>query len=307
MTLYLRIHMVYIFALLFLASLIALPIGILKPSIIFRKGNVGRKKATAILTGLIVLFFILIGATAPPTETNVASMSDTSTPSTELQTAITTEASQPTPTSTHSGVMVKVVNVVDGDTIKIETGETVRYIGIDTPETVDPRKPVMCYGNEASDKNTELVEGKVVELEKDISETDKYGRLLRYIWLDGVLINELLVREGYAKSSSYPPDVKYQDRFVEAQRLAREEQKGLWSSTCSISSTPKPTTKPAQSNTNSNAGVTQPVTGGSYTCSCSKTCAQMSSCAEAQYQLNACGCSARDNDGDGIACDADCQ
>lgn len=81
----------------------------------------------------------------------------------------------------------KVVRVIDGDTIEIEGGDRVRYIGIDTPETVDPRKPVQCYGQEASNKNKELVEGKTVELEKDVSETDKYGRLLRYVWLGDML------------------------------------------------------------------------------------------------------------------------
>ena len=139
--------------------------------------------------------------------------------------------------------------------------------------------------------------------EKDISEKDKYGRLLRYIWVDDVLINELLVREGYAQSSSYPPDVKYQNRFVEAQRVARGEQKGLWSSACAVQNEPKPTT----ANTTTVGGVQPSGGSGSYTCNCAKTCGQMSSCAEAQYQLTVCGCSKRDGDGDGIACDSDCQ
>ena len=129
--------------------------------------------------------------------------------------------------------LILVTRVIDGDTIEIEGGKRVRYIGIDTPETVDPRKPVQCFGKEASSRNKKLVEGKKVYLEKDISETDKYGRLLRYIWIDNVLVNELLVREGYAYSSSYPPDIKYQENFDEAQRLAKKENKGLWS-TCSL-------------------------------------------------------------------------
>jgi len=193
----------------------------------------------------------------------------------------------------------------------------VRYIGIDTPENVHPSKQVQCYGKEASEKNTELVEGKVVELEKDVSERDKYGRLLRYIWLGDMLINEILVREGYAQSSSYPPDVKYQDRFVAAQSVARSEQKGLWGPVCNVPSTPKattvkPTSAPIQNPVqdaggSASSGNTQPATGGSYSCNCSKTCPQMSSCAEAQYQLNVCGCSKRDADKDGIACDSDCQ
>jgi len=123
----------------------------------------------------------------------------------------------------------RVKRVIDGDTIELESGKTVRYIGIDTPETVHPSKPVQCFGVEASNKNKELVLGKEIKLEKDISETDKHGRLLRYVWLDNVLVNNLLVRQGYAVSSTHPPDVKYQDKFLESQRLARQENRGLWS------------------------------------------------------------------------------
>lgn len=198
----------------------------------------------------------------------------------------------------------KVARVVDGDTIKLESGEVVRYIGIDTPETVDPRKPVQCFGKEASAKNRELVEGKEVKLEKDVSNTDKYDRLLRYIWLDGVLINELLVREGYAKSYSYPPDIKYQDRIVAAQKLAREENKGLWGGACN----PVTTTKTAPLTTVKSTQSTAPTntnTGG-YTCDCSKSCTAIASCEEAYFQLNNCGCSARDGDGDGIPCESLC-
>ena len=222
----------------------------------------------------------------------------------------------------------KVARVVDGDTIKLETGEVVRYIGIDTPETVHPSKPVQCYGKEASDKNRELVEGKEVKLEKDVSETDKYGRLLRYIWLGDILINEYLAREGYAHSSTYPPDVKYQDKFVQAERQARDEKKGLWGDVCNPLPTPttkqttaeSSTTTPTSQNSSSQSTQQQQTTvpqaptvqsptqtGGSYACNCSKTCPQMSSCEEAQYQLNVCGCKARDADKDGIACDSDCQ
>ena len=134
--------------------------------------------------------------------------------------------------------MVKVVRVVDGDTIDVEIDgkiERVRYIGIDTPETVDPRKPVQCFGVEASKKNKELVEGKMVRLEKDITDRDKYKRLLRYVWLGDALINEMLVSQGYATSYSYPPDVKYQDLFVAAEKKASEDKLGLWTACASAS------------------------------------------------------------------------
>jgi len=138
---------------------------------------------------------------------------------------------------------ILVKRVVDGDTIELETGQKVRYIGIDTPETVDPRTTTQCFGKEATAKNRELVEGKKVRLEKDVSETDKYGRLLRYVYVDEIFVNETLVREGYAFSSTYPPDVKYQDLFIEAERAAREANVGLWGSCGFIAGTK--TTLPA--------------------------------------------------------------
>jgi len=128
--------------------------------------------------------------------------------------------------------LAQVVRVIDGDTIVVLINGLeyrVRYIGINTPETVDPRKPVECFGREASQRNRELVEEKTVELEKDVSETDQYGRLLRYVWVDGEMVNAVLVSEGYAMVVTYPPDVKYQELFLELQRQALAEGQGLWS------------------------------------------------------------------------------
>ena len=124
-----------------------------------------------------------------------------------------------------------VVRVIDGDTIEVNIeGEifSVRYIGIDTPETVHPTRGEEPCGKEASDKNRELVEGNVVELEKDVSETDKYGRLLRYVYVGDIFVNAELVRLGYAQVATYPPDVKYQDSFLQLQKEAREASRGCW-------------------------------------------------------------------------------
>ena len=123
---------------------------------------------------------------------------------------------------------VLVTKVIDGDTIEIAGGRKVRYIGIDAPESLDPRKVVQCFGEEAYKKNKELVEGKRVRLEKDVSETDKYGRLLRYVYVGDIFVNRYLIREGYAYAYTFPPDIKYAEEFVQAQRKAREEKKGLW-------------------------------------------------------------------------------
>ena len=130
--------------------------------------------------------------------------------------------------------MYRVLQVVDGDTIKIEkdgTKKTIRLIGIDTPETVDPRKPVECFGKEASNKVTELLSGKSVRIEVDESQgdTDRYGRLLRYIFLpDGTNINLILIQERYAYEYTYDLSYKYQQAFKAAQIQAMEKKKGLW-------------------------------------------------------------------------------
>ena len=150
--------------------------------------------------------------------------------------------SLPTPSPTTNFIkptvqVTKVIRVVDGDTIEIEGNIKLRYIGIDTPETKHPTKGVQCFGKEASNKNKELVEGKMIRMEKDVSETDKYGRLLRYIWLvephatksSELFVNDFLVRQGYAYASTFPPDVAYSKQFVVAQQEARENNRGLWS------------------------------------------------------------------------------
>jgi micrococcal nuclease len=141
-------------------------------------------------------------------------------------------AARPTASPTPAGLEEALVtNVVDGDTIDvlIEGREMrVRYIGIDTPETVDPRRPVECFGREASERNRRLVEGRSVGLERDVSETDQYGRLLRYVWVDGGMVNAALVEEGYATAAAYPPDVRYAEMFASLQSDAREAGRGLW-------------------------------------------------------------------------------
>ena len=145
-------------------------------------------------------------------------------------------ASATVATSTASAVtpLYPVERVVDGDTLAVEmSGKSVkiRLIGLDTPETVDPRKPVQCFGKEASDKAKELLTGKSVRLEKDASqgEYDKYGRLLAYVYLpDGTLFNKFMIAEGYGHEYTYNLPYKYQLEFKEAEARARAEKKGLW-------------------------------------------------------------------------------
>ena len=100
-----------------------------------------------------------------------------------------------------------------------------RYIGIDTPE-IYPE--VEAFGREARQANRRLVEGKEVHLERDVSETDKYGRLLRYVYVDGVFVNAELVKQGLARAKTYPPDTKYQDYLEKIETEAREAGRGMW-------------------------------------------------------------------------------
>ena len=115
--------------------------------------------------------------------------------------------------------------MIDGDTIIIEGGYRVRYIGIDTPE-IHP--DLEAFGIEAWQANRQLVEGKKLRLERDVSETDKYGRLLRYVWVDDILVNAELVRAGLARAKAYPPDTKYQYHLEQMEAEARKAGRGMW-------------------------------------------------------------------------------
>ncbi|TDF87929.1 thermonuclease [Paenibacillus piri] len=126
---------------------------------------------------------------------------------------------------------VKVERVVDGDTLEIKLNgkkEKVRLIGIDTPETKKPNTPVMFYGKEASDYTKKRLENKTVELEWDVERRDKYARLLAYVWIGDELYNRTLVKEGYARIATFPPNVKYVELFKKDQEEARKKEKGLW-------------------------------------------------------------------------------
>ena len=296
--------MAEIFLLLFLITLICLIVGLVKPSFFTRviKKEVSRKKMGLILGSIAFIFFILIGITAPkikieqakPDELSVVETldkqteqknselvasnqlptkkviqdKDTNNP-VETKTVNLTKKSSPTvnPTpsqATSQYTYYSVVNVVDGDTLKINingTTTTLRLIGIDTPETVDPRKPVQCFGKEASNKAKELLSNKKVRIEKDSTqgELDKYGRLLAYIYReDGLFYNEYIIEQGYAHEYTYNLPYKYQTEFKAAEKSARENQLGLWSlNTCSGDTTKAAsgaTTTQVATNTNQTAG-----------------------------------------------------
>jgi len=127
----------------------------------------------------------------------------------------------------------RVVRVVDGDTIKVAIGgrtDRVRYIGVDTPETVKPGTPVQCFGHEASARNAALVAGQEVRLVPDREARDRYGRLLAYVYRasDDLFVNAALVRDGYARTLTIPPNDRYATRLRKLQAEARADRRGLW-------------------------------------------------------------------------------
>lgn len=193
--------------------------------------------------------------------------------------------------------LVRVTRVVDGDTIVLETRETLRYIGIDAPEASRGNE---CFAEESSQANQELVLGKSVHLEKDVSEVDRYQRLLRYVYIGDIFVNEYLVRQGYASVSTYPPDVKYQKVFLEAESEARENNRGLWKECENIVGEVEQAVPAGR----------QVVQEGDWDCSGNVyNCGDFISHSEAQAAFEVCGGTVNDihrldADGDGIACES---
>ena len=188
-----------------------------------------------------------VEATAKPLPTDTPLSAPTDTPAPTAQIALTNDAVQPPtwqPTATPApsadsqaalptGLQeAQVINVVDGDTIDVLIDGIeyrVRYILIDTPETKHPERGVEPFGPEAYEFNKSLVDGQTVRLEKDVSETDRYGRLLRYVYVGDLMVNEELLRQGLATVATFPPDVKYVERFLAVQSEAQAVGVGIWS------------------------------------------------------------------------------
>lgn len=211
-----------------------------------------------------------------------------------------------------------VVKVVDGDTMDFSINgktERIRVIGINTPETVDPRKSVECFGQEASRQAKLYLEtGMKVELEADPTqgERDKYQRLLRYVWTDDGTVDfgKVMISLGYAYEYTYNTPYKYQSIYKQAQKEAEEGKKGLWADNACVS-TPKPTAKPTTAPvTNSGGSGTY---SGSYSCTGPDLdCSDFSTHAQAQSFFDSCGFTATYDPmkldsvgvGDGVACES---
>lgn len=255
----------------------------------------------------IGLLFGAMTANAPKTEVE------------RIEKQVTKTESPETSISTPSGEiknLYKVVKVIDGDTVQLDIGgkrETLRLIGLDTPESVDPRKPVQCFALEASKKAKEILSGKKVSLEADGTQGDKdnYNRLLRYVFLeDGTNFNKLMISEGYGHEYTYNKPYKYREEFKLAETEATLNKKGLWADkACLVTITPTaaPEVKAVATSAPVKKISSSPSTGGgSYNCGTKTKCGEMSNCAEARYFLTTCGLTRLDADHDGVPCESIC-
>lgn len=272
------------------------------------------------ITTIVVLFLLGSLVSASKTTTEVPALTTNQTVTTSAPKPIENTTATPTPKVVNEPKVIaptnvsapkptityQVVRVVDGDTITVSqngVNQTLRLIGLNTPETVDPRKPVECFGQEASAKAKELLTGKTVTLEADPTqgELDKYNRLLRYVYLpDGRLYNKLMIEQGYAYEYTYNLPYKYQAQFKQAESEARAAKRGLWADdacedTSSVTQTPAPT----------QTVTVPPSTGGD------KDCKDFSTQAQAQAYFESKGGSATNNvdrldgsDHDGVVCES---
>lgn len=180
------------------------------------------KQAPDILPKIVPLLALILAVLAcqPPMETVPPP-----TPPAEAVVRLPTSTPMPTAEAQPDGEVATVVAVIDGDTIDVDlNGRTyrVRYIGINTPEYDEA-----CYW-EATNANAVLVEGQTVTMYRDVSETDRYGRLLRYVYVGDTFVNAVLVADGWAEAVEYPPDVSYADYFEELEEAARAAGLGCW-------------------------------------------------------------------------------
>lgn len=289
--------------------LCSIPISIFSPS-----APTQTPAPTELLENLIATQMILAAQTLLPTI--VPTSTNTSEP-------IETETATPVPTVTSAYTALgascipnnppqtgKVVEVVDGDTIRVALDETglihsVRYIGMDTPENTSQ---VEYFGAQAEAKNIELVYGKTATLIKDVSEMDPYGRLLRYVIVDNLFINYELVAQGYANTASYPPDIACIPTFQEAEQKASASKLGLWGAPPTAAPLP---TQVAQS-TQAVFPTQAPSGGGNAVCNCSGPdldCEDFKPRSSAQPCFNYCVSQGfgdvfrLDRDNDGLACE----
>lgn len=318
------IPLIGILSLAFLPIAIGLGLGWL----VYKK--IGNPKVKYSLLAVIAIFTLVFGGawisamTSPSKPESRQEQTAQATPTPQAQTTpvetnkepSSTQESTSTPKTPANIQIAKVTRVIDGDTIDVSFDgktERIRIIGINTPETVDPRKPVECFGEKASAVAKEQLTDETVQLEADPTqgERDKYNRLLRYVWMDdgAVDFGKLMIATGYAYEYTYNLPYKYQAEYKQAQKEADQGNKGLWADNACPAPTTKPTTAPTQSPGTTTSG------GGSCKYSCSspdRDCADFSTHTEAQAFFNCCGFTATNDPmkldsvgvGDGDACES---
>lgn len=266
--------------------------------------NKSKKIVIFALAGIILLF-IIVGVGTDNTTTPADNEQAGTQSATEVVPAQNSIVQTNTSSQSKTTSLYPVVSVVDGDTLKISMDgatETIRLIGINTPETVDPRKSVECFGTEASNKAKSVLTGKKVSIETDVSqgERDKYGRLLAYVFLEnGTNFNKMMISEGYAYEYTYNTPYKYQSEFKTAEADARNNKVGLWAD--GVCDAPTTISVPVQ--------TTPTQSGATYVCSYNAyNCGDFKTHNEAQTVFEQCGGVSNDihrldQDKDGLACE----
>jgi micrococcal nuclease len=285
-------------------SLIAVVVGLIKPSI-FQKflNSKATRKNILLFFGIIIIASGILASATEPQSVNDARINKSVGQKPENQQA-------PDKQSAIQSNLYKVVKVIDGDTVDVDfkgTIERIRLIGIDAPEMNDQRNVVECFAKESHSKLSELINDKQVKLEQDnnLDNRDTYGRLLRYIYLDNKNINKQMIDEGYAFEYTYNKTYKYQTDFKAAEKSAREESRGLWAAnTCngkrekSTTATPSPTqTLPAQVSSNCDPN---------YAGGCVPNVSYDLDCSDISFVVKIVGTDKHkfDRDGDGIGCES---
>lgn len=320
------IPLVAILSLAFLPIAIGLGAGWL----VYKKvGSPKLKYSLLAVIGLFTLFFgsAWVSAMNSPSQPKTEQQAQ-ATPTPQAQTAAVETQQQPSATPTQAEAddpkagkqEAKVTRVVDGDTIEVSINgkkETIRFIGINTPETVDPRKPVECFGERASAVAKENLTGETVWLEADPTqgERDKYSRLLRFVWTDDATVDfgKVMIATGFAYEYTYNTPYKYQAVYKQAQKEAEQGKKGLWADNACPVATTKPTVAPTQSTSTYQPPANQGGGACKYSCtSPDRDCSDFSSHAEAQAFFDCCGFTATNDPmkldsvgvGDGVACES---
>lgn len=318
-----------------LVSFLPISIGLWLVWLITKKVNNQKiKKIFLIIIYFLTLFFggvwiYAISQLSPPKTEEKTDITPLLTPTT-IEELNPTQSEEEIEKTIPDKQKAKVIRVIDGDTIEVsinETRERVRFIGVNTPETVDPRKRVECFGEKAAKATKDGLTNQIVWLESDPTQgdRDKYSRLLRYVWTDEGTVDfgQALIANGFAYEYTYKTPYKYQSSYKQAQTEAEQKKTGLWADdACPVSPTLKPITTPTKTVTMEATAIptkvstqTNTTSWGSCKYSCSspdRDCSDFSSHVEAQTFFDCCGFTAQYDPmkldstavGNGIACES---